>query len=213
MRLPDATNTRLEGLHLDLFGNPEPQSQKQPTARALKRQAKERFVRGLKRETLKELLPKPPAAGECIHLISNGKFDYYTFVGILLDWLGGSCDEFYGSTWTMNRNNANDLLALIDAGKIKRATVATGVYFLKREQAVANTILLGLRERGQRFKAWENHAKVLLMTNGQDWYSVEGSANWTANPRTEQNIVLNDRQTYEFHKGWLEEMFTDERAN
>jgi len=36
---------------------------------------------------------------------------------------------------------------------------------------------------------------------------LEGSANWTANPRTEQNILLNDRAAWEFHAAWLEEMF------
>lgn len=38
---------------------------------------------------------------------------------------------------------------------------------------------------------------------------MEGSANWTANPRTEQNIITNSRDVYEFHKSWLEEMFAE----
>ena len=84
----------------------------------------------------------------------------------------------------MNRNNVADLLRFFDDGKIGRISVASGNYFLRRESAVAATLLLGLRERGQRFATWENHAKVILLNNAvaDAWYVVEGSANWTANP-------------------------------
>ena len=104
---------------------------------------------------------------------------------------------------------ALDLLKFFDDGKIRQISVAAGNYFLKRESAVAATLLNGLRDRGQRFCCWENHAKVILLNNvaADQWFVCEGSANWTANPRTEQNIIVNDRQLFEFHRGWLEEMF------
>ena len=193
---------------LDLWGEAPIQTTRQPTARVLRREAKEQFRRGLKRETLRELIPTPPATGECLHIISNGRFDYFNFVGLILGWIG-TADSLYGSTWTMSRGNAMDLLKFFDEGKIRRITLASGNYFLKRESAVAATILQGLRDRGQRFTCWENHAKVILMNNvaADAWYVVEGSANWTANPRTEQNILLNSRPTWEFHAAWLEEMF------
>lgn len=197
---------------LDLFGEAPVQATGQPTPRVHRREGKERFIRGLKRETLCELIPAPPAAGECFHIVSNGKFDYFGFIGLVLDWIG-KADELWGSTWTMNRSNANDLLKMFDDGKIGQISVAAGNYFLKRESAVAATLLNGLRDRGQRFTTWENHAKVILLNNvaADAWFVVEGSANWTANPRTEQNILLNDRATYEFHRGWLEEMFRGKR--
>ena len=193
---------------LDLWGEGPVQRGNQPTARVFRRMAKEKFRRGLKREVLKDLIPAPPAAGECIHVISNGTFDYFTFIPLILDWLG-TADALYDSTWTMNRGIVNDLLKFFDDGKIRQITLASGNYFLKRETAVAATILQGLRDRGQRFVCWENHSKVILLNNNaaDAWFVVEGSANWTANPRTEQNILLNDRATWEFHAAWLEEMF------
>jgi hypothetical protein len=200
---------------LDLWGESPVQTTKQPTASVLRREAKERFTRGMKRETLKALIPTPPAAGECIHVISNGRFDYFTFIPLILDWIG-KADCLYGSTWTMNRANVTDLLKYFDDGKIRQISIASGNYFLKRESAVAATILQGLRDRGQRFTCWENHAKIILLNNAaaDAWYAVEGSANWTANPRTEQNILLNDKATWNFHRDWLEEMFsTGEKCN
>lgn len=211
-----ANNTLLDPLDLpqsDLWGEPSVQSSSMPTARVLRREAKERLVRGLKRETLADLIQTPPAAGECVHVVSNGRFDYFTFIPLMLGWLG-TADELWGSTWTMNRSNAVDLLKYFDEGKIRQISLASGNYFLKRESAVAATILQGLRDRGQRFTTWENHAKVILLSNAatDTWFVVEWSANWTANPRTEQNIILNDRKTYEFHRQWLEEMFAKRTA-
>jgi hypothetical protein len=184
------------------------QSIRQPTPRMIRREAKDRAFLGLKKENLTEIVPYPPKTNECFHIVSNGKWDYYLFIPLILDWIE-TADEFYGSTWTMNRGNVNSLLGLYDAGIIKKISMASGNYFLKRESAVAATLIEGLRQRGQRFKCWENHTKVILLSNRAKkvWFCVEGSANFTANPRTEQNILINSKEIYDFHRGWLEEMF------
>ena len=192
---------------LDPWGNT---SSDDATADGRRAQARgEREVRS-RSETRdpEDLDSPPPAKGECLHTLSNGRFDYFGFVGLILTWIGA--DSLYGSTWTMSRGNAMDLLKFYDDGKIGQITLASGNYFLKRESAVAATVLQGLRDRGQRFTTWENHAKVILLNNAaaDQWFVAEGIANWTANPRTEQNILLNDRATWEFHRDWLEEMFS-----
>ena len=192
------------------WGTAELVTTDQPTARTLRRQAKEQYRADLKRATLQELLPTPPNRGDTIHLISNGRYDYFTFVSIFLAWLQNRCTGFYGSTWTMNAGNVTSLLRYYDHGQIAKITVATGTYFYRRESAVANQLILGLAKRGQRTKAWENHAKVICMTNGVDFYVAEGSANWTANPRTENNSISNSPDLYRFHAAWIEEMFARE---
>ena len=118
----------------------------------------------------------------------------------------GHVAEFYGSTWTLNRANARELLELMDAGTLGKVAVVTGVYFKRREAAVYTTLVEGLATRGGRYMALENHAKVALLGNPDTdtWIVVEGSANWTANPRIEQNVVSNDRDLFEFHRAWME---------
>ncbi len=114
-------------LGLDVLGSEAIQRPNQPTPRAMRRQGKEGFVRGLKKETLRTLIPTPPAKGECIHAVSNGAFDYFGFIRLILDWIGRA-DVLYGSTWTMNRGNVNDLLKFYDDGKIGRIAIASGNY-------------------------------------------------------------------------------------
>ena len=45
-----------------------------------------------------------------------------------------------------------------------------------------------------------------IWSDGIDYIVMEGSANWTANPRLEQFTVTNSRPLYDFHREWMEEM-------
>ena len=118
-------------------------------------------------------------------------------------------DDLYASTWTMNRDNVVELLDLMDKGKISNVTVLTGIYFKRRETAIYARLLEGIQKRGHRFKALKNHAKITLLANeaSGDFVCVQGSANWTANPRVEQYVMTNDREIFEFHREWMEDCF------
>ena len=63
------------------------------------------FIEMLKRENLSEVLKKLPERNISYHIVSNGTFDFFTFIPTIVEMLGKRCNEFYGSIWTMNRNN------------------------------------------------------------------------------------------------------------
>ena len=94
------------------------------------------------------------------------------------------------------------MLELFDRGSIRSIEILTGTYFKPRESAVYATLLQGIQQRGQRFKCFENHAKIVLLSKPEtgDFITVEGSANFTANPRVEQYVINNDRELFDFHK-------------
>lgn len=160
----------------------------------------------MKEEGLENFFTALPEPGESLHIVSNGRFDYWCFVPAVLRLFGRPALSFYGSTWTMNRNNVNDLFRLFDEGRVEQVAILTGTYFKRRESSVANTLIEGLQARGQRYRAFANHTKVILLAAPPDFISIEGSANFTANPRLEQNVIVNDRDLYEFHRGWMEEI-------
>lgn len=171
-----------------------------------RRTAKRETVEATRFEALADFLKALPAPGESFHIVSNGRFDFWNYIPHLIELLGGHVTEFYGSTWTMNRGCVTQMCELMDAGKIGQITILTGDYFKRRETAVYATLVTELDKRQQRYLAFKNHAKILLLTNGATWLTVEGSANFTANYRMEQAVLSNDRALYEFHKGWIEEM-------
>lgn len=98
------------------------------------------------------------------------------------------------------------MLDLLDRGRIRKATVLTGLYFKRRETAVYATLVEGLLQRGQRYRALPTHAKISPLGNEEHHIVVEGSANWTGNPQIEQYVITDDPEIYGFHRAWMEEV-------
>jgi len=184
-----------------------------PTGRVFRMAGKRRFVRMLQREHLAEAVNPPPAMGEAVHIVENAKSDFATWIPQLIDWFGGRpADSLYCSTWTLARPNAQEVFALADAGLIASGQMhfLTGLYFKRREVATYTMLLDGLLRRCGKFRALEIHCKILLLAceAAGMWLTVEGSANLNANPRFEQYVLTNDRGLWEFHRGWMDEVFT-----
>lgn len=179
----------------------------------LRRPRRRLNLRALRQEKLEHFLERLPEPGETLHVVSNGSFDYWNFAPVTLQLLGAKGRApavFYGSTWTMNRSNVLQLLGLYDQKKLASVTMFSGLYFKRREPAVYTTLASGLIDRGQRFLCFENHTKIMLIGANPDWIVMEGSANFTANPRLEQNTISNDRELFDFHRAWMDELL--ERA-
>ncbi len=181
---------------------------KNVSSRSIKLQLKRKMLRVSQRDYLKEAIKECPEPGWQYHLVSANKFDFWTWVPVMIDWIGAT-ENFYCSTWTANRQGVVDMFKIFDEGKITgQINFLTGLYFKRRETSVYATLLDGLLKRGGRFKAFETHCKILLLKNETHhaWLTVEGSANLTGNPRLEQYVVTNDKNLYEFHRDWFEEM-------
>jgi hypothetical protein len=170
-----------------------------------RRSRRRRSLAALRQEKLEEFFRELPTRGETIHIVSNGSFDYWNFVPVCLRLLKKPAEEFYGSTWTMSRPNALQLLQLFDDRRIRKITLFSGLYFKRRESAAYATVASGLTDRRQRFLCFENHTKIILLAAGHERIVIEGSANFTANPRVEQNTVTNDADLYDFHRSWMED--------
>ena len=183
-----------------------------PTPRAFRFDARRRLERVQHAETLAQILGGLPGRGESIHVVSGSKFDFWTVVPFLVRLLAPG-SVLYCSTWTLSRTTVVELCELWDAGTIAMAHFLTGEYFKRRETSVYATLLEAVRARGGRFRAFANHAKVLLIGSAADdaWLIVEGSANLTGNPRLEQYVFTRDRGLYDFHRAWMEEVFQAKR--
>lgn len=194
---------------LSLDDDREVETTRSITPRIARADLKRQAITMMKREHLRDVLKAKPAPGTAYHLISNGKYDFWTWIPVLIEMMGHA-DAFYGSTWTLNRQACTELLDLFDQAKIRKISMLTGLYFKRRETAVYAKLMTGLTDRRQRYICLENHAKVTLLANHQtgDYLTVEGSANYTANPRIEQYVICNDRTIYDFHRAWMEEVLT-----
>lgn len=178
-----------------------------PSSRSLKIAAKREMTRVDREAALDDVIDGPPEPGHQLHIISAAKFDFWTWIPVLLRWIGPT-ETLWLSTWTVSRPNVDELFELMDAGQIGCCNFLTGTYFKRRESAVAHKLIDGLQRRPpSRFAALQNHAKVTLLGAGDYWLSIESSANLTANPRLEQYVLTNDRTLYDWHCEWMRDAF------
>jgi len=175
-----------------------------PEGRALLRKsAKREFKKAGRLKNVAEIVAAIPPPGSSLHVIGNGAYDFFDWIPHLQALMGEPARGWF-STWTMNRGNVLDLLGLYDAGRLTSLTMLTGLYFKRRESSVYATLLEGIQERGQRYLAFLNHTKLILLQAGEAYITVEGSANLTSNPRLEQYVISNDQSLLEFHTEWIE---------
>jgi predicted metallo-beta-lactamase superfamily hydrolase len=200
----------LDSIFAGDFASDEVESLEGISSRKLVVHHKRDMINRLRKETAAEIVGRLPKPGEAYHIVSNGSFDYWQVVVAIARLLGRPVEAFRASTWTMNRGNVLELLKMIDEGTLREVGFLTGIYFKRRESAVYATLMEGLIKRKQRLRCLENHAKVAVFIAPPHYIVLEGSANFTANPRIEQNMIVNCQELAEFHKAWIDEVLSHE---
>jgi len=157
------------------------------------------------------LLGDLPRPGETVHAIMGGDFHAWDLVPAVQGMLGEPVDLTV-ATLGFNLSNNGNLCDMIDAGKIRKATIVCSDFFAKASADTFTVAEEKLQARGQRIIATRNHAKILLFaTTGKArtrrHFVIEGSANLRSCNNLEQIALTNDRGLYRFHAQWLEKLF------
>lgn len=190
--------------------------------------AKREYINGLKKEALNLLIPELPPPDVELIILTNGSggtyrqheaaancFEFGHFISVICDRLGYGC-HLYASTWTMNRQHGENILNMLDDGRLKSVVLFTDTYWKRRESAVANTVITGLIDRGQRYLSFKNHVKAIAIANADHtrFCTALSSCNFSSQPRAE-NITLNtDPGCFEFLKqSFFEAMITNAKSN
>lgn len=190
---------------INLFGEPV-QQKKRGKKKQDRKTAEDKMHEKVK--SLLEVWNRLPNKKSSQHVISDGTFDFYSFVGAALEMQSTGFDEFLGTTWLMNQPISSDLIYQYDTDRIRNITLIVGRYLKARTPNVYGFLKNSARERDRiRIKEGRIHAKIILLGNydTSTFLTIEGSANFTENPRTEQYVISNDLDIYEFHKTWIDE--------
>jgi len=97
-----------------------------PEGCSVKISPKIRLQNMLKQEHLQDVMDSVPLPGESVHVISNARYDFWTWVPVIIGWLG-KADHLWASTWVINRQSVIELFELYDAGKIAPGYVAVAI--------------------------------------------------------------------------------------
>lgn len=156
-------------------------------------------------KTLHELVDRLPVPGEDFHIIGGGNVDAFHIIPCTLHY-APVIECMYIATWSMTRENMQDLLKLFDTGKIREINIVISIFFQGRYKGDCAFLKSEMKKRNQKIVICLNHAKIILMNAGGKNLVFQGSANFTANPRVEQMILSCSRELLEFHKEWMDSL-------
>jgi hypothetical protein len=167
--------------------------------------AKLEFIRVAREQNLRAIFPVLEE-GNSYHFISSGDIDAVSYLTMIIENYGPIA-ELYASTWTMSRQDVELLDRYMAAKHILNITFFTGEYFKSRETSVYASLIDVITRHGGRLKLFKNHCKILVIRTIADFcITVEGSANFTTNPRTEQTVITPGGQLFDFYKAWFEDL-------
>ncbi len=175
--------------------------------RHLRRADKAVLLDGRRLADALEHIGRLPAEGESFHLVTRGRYSLWHVVKAVLH-LGAlaTIDRLTVATLGFSRANLEEMLQLLDSGRIGKVDFLFSVYFRSNERELCQRLAHELAIRGQRVVAMLTHAKVVLMelSDGRA-FTVESSANLRSCSSIEQITMTHDAELTAFHRRWIVE--------
>lgn len=154
-------------------------------------------------ENLQDLTGQLPAPGEIFFLWSLKSFNAFSFIKYVITDRG-KLDELVLSTYNITRVIFETLMRLVDNGLIDHLHLTLSDVAKSRFPQIYDLVNgeSAKRDHVEVLYMW-NHSKVSLMRSGDDYFIAEGSGNFSENARHEQYIFMNNKDIYEFRRGWI----------
>lgn len=137
---------------------------------------------------------------------TNGTSDCGSiFTYALENW--DTITEMYMATWTISKPNIKRLKEAILSNRLKELTLVFSSTLKAANPSLYASLMSALKEFDNvKLKEINSHAKTFSISNGIDYITVSGSANWSENPRIENFLILNDIDLFNHHKEWMSEL-------
>lgn len=176
----------------------------------LKKEEKKELKISIRDENCDEILKDLggfPKEKEFFAIKTNGETDAGSFFTYALkNW--EEITEMYLATWTISKQNIKRIKNALISGKLKHLTFVFSSTLKGANPSLYANLMLNLKgfKGVVELKEINSHAKTFSLSNGKDFITVSGSANWSENPRIENYLILNDKDLFNHHKEWMQEL-------
>lgn len=170
--------------------------------------AKRKYLNALRvANCMKVIAPHMPQPGEALHCVFKGNNDGFDILPAIIEIAGGTVGAVAIATLGFNRRNFEALTELITAGTIEPEVLfVCSVLHEARDPELCNEMAEMIRGNGGSFVAVRSHCKVITVEAGDNFYSIESSANLRSCRMAEQFVVSNDPELLQFHRHWMTEI-------
>ena len=198
---------------VDLFNNEiaTPYKPEKPKVSA-KTLAKQQAKAQLRKEVAKDIIKNIggiPKKGESFDILCNGQSNAGGFYEVIRDeWKTVEC--LCVATWIINRDYIDMLCDDLESGKLKKLVFIISDRMSKLGKGHAPNFnrmkSTFFKHPNVKFRVVNSHAKTYTMTNGVDYITVDGSGNWSKNPRLENYTITNSKSKFDFRYNWMMEL-------
>jgi hypothetical protein len=151
-----------------------------------------------------EALDVLPGEGESLHAIMSGFYDLMHLLIVMLDRFESPCAVMRIGTLSLSARNVQEMVSLIDQGKVGKIDLLTSDFFRKNDEDIFQELLKEFGERSQRVASGRSHCKIITMHLRDDRrYTLEGSANLRTNRNAEQFCLSRDPELHAWYDTWL----------
>ena len=154
-------------------------------------------------QELKQVMP-PIEKNTTYHLISSDNFGSIELLKHLVEQ--HKPVNIYITTWSINQEFMDMLTEYLKRGIQVDFYIDKSIKGRKAHLA-AQVVNLAYDYNNLNLKYhYLLHSKVTLITNGDEFISIEGSANYSKNTRIENFTITESKELFNFHKNWMQEI-------
>jgi hypothetical protein len=152
-------------------------------------------------DVIGEIIP-----GQIVEFTSAGEWSTHELLFYILSKTGPA--KVYIATWSMGEYAARWLLKMLEDGMI---TELYGVLDFRTKNRHPDAYQLA-KNILAKMRLTSLHAKVTVIENENWSIVINGSANYTNNPRIESGLIIPLRASAEHHKKWIIELLEGGKA-
>ena len=196
----------LESLRTEIQDGVEVDKEILLNSRAIKKQIKNTRIHTLKAKALKYLCIEPKD-GEQWRIITEKQFNAYAFILYILEKY--EIEEMHLAIYRINLPTVESIIDLINEGRIKKSNFIISNFFNQTKKPERWAMRLRDFCDGEpscNHAYTHNHSKVVCLKAGGNYFVFEGSGNMSDNARIEQYLFENCKETFEFHKSWMQDI-------
>lgn len=157
----------------------------------------------IRAKKIEDFIPQLPKKNEQYVIITLQSFNAFAIFLHLQSKI--KIQELYLTTFSIDQNTTEEIISFAEINEnIKITLVITSLLKYDRGQRREKMIQASKDIKNFRFIEAFNHTKIILARDENNFYVIEGSGNLSANARIEQYRFENSKETYNFHKDWID---------
>ena len=138
-----------------------------------------------------------------VHVVVDGSFYFGDFIEAFIVDRNLHIKEMTISTLSMNQNNVDSLVNLMDGKFVDSLNLIVSDYFFSHEKFQLIPYIYKTLDKNDSFQlsSCSTHCKICIFeTHNGDFYVFHGSANLRSSSNIEQICLENNKELYLFHK-------------